>query len=83
MRQTIDLLFALQQLDDEIDDLRDDEEAIPEKKEELRSEVGEIEARLKASKQEGLDLAKVRRKGRPSLRPRPRRRPSSRSSSSR
>jgi predicted nucleic acid-binding Zn-ribbon protein len=61
MKETIDLLFALQQLDDEIDDLRDDEEAIPEKKEELRSEVSEIETRLKAFKQESLDLAKVRK----------------------
>lgn len=61
MRDTIDLLFALQQLDDEIDDLRADEEAIPEKKEELAREVGGIETRLKAFKQETLDLAKLRK----------------------
>jgi len=61
MKDTIELLFALQQLDDEIDDLRADEEAIPERKDELAAEVGEIETRLKAFKQEALDLAKLRK----------------------
>jgi predicted nucleic acid-binding Zn-ribbon protein len=61
MRDTIDLLFALQQLDDEIDDLRADEEAIPEKKDQLAGEIVQIEGRLKALKQEAVDLAKLRK----------------------
>ncbi|HVP58552.1 MAG TPA: C4-type zinc ribbon domain-containing protein [bacterium] len=61
MKETIELLFALQQLDDEIDDLRADEEAIPEKKDQLSAQVSEIEAKLKALKQEALDLAKLRK----------------------
>jgi predicted nucleic acid-binding Zn-ribbon protein len=61
MKDTIELLFALQQLDDEIDDLRADEEAIPGKKDELAAEVGEIETKLKVLKQEALDLAKLRK----------------------
>lgn len=61
MRETIDLLFALQQLDDESDDLRSDEEAIPQEKRDLEAKVAEIESSVKAFKQESLDLAKLRK----------------------
>jgi uncharacterized protein len=61
MKETIDLLFALQQLDDEIDDLEADEEAIPQEKRDLEAKVAELEGKVKAYKQEALDLAKLRK----------------------
>ena len=61
MKQTIDLIYGLQQLDDEIYDLVTDEEAIPQAKLDLESEVRGIEGKLKALKQESLDLAKTRK----------------------
>jgi hypothetical protein len=61
MRQTLGLLFNLQQIDDEIDALRADEEEIPRLKEEAQAEVREIEEELKTHRQEALDLAKLRK----------------------
>ena len=61
MKQTIDLLFQLQELDDEIDDLRSEEDALPQQKLDLESQLHEIETRVKAHKQESLDLAKLRK----------------------
>jgi predicted nucleic acid-binding Zn-ribbon protein len=61
MRGTLDTLLILQQLDDEIDDLRDDEEAIPQEKKDLAAEVEQAENKVKAHRQEALDLAKERK----------------------
>jgi hypothetical protein len=61
MRQTIDLLFSLQQIDDEIDELRSDQEGIPGLKDESQAQVTELEAKVKAHKQEALELAKLRK----------------------
>lgn len=61
MKGTLDTLLSLQQLDDEIDALRDDEEAIPQQKDDLAAEVVEVESKVKAHKQEALDLAKQRK----------------------
>jgi len=61
MKQTIDLLYNLQTLDDEIYDLVSDEEAIPQARLDQEAEVRGIEGKLKALKQESLDLAKRRK----------------------
>lgn len=61
MKGTLDILLSLQQLDDEIDELKDDEEAIPQEKDDLAAEVAQVESKVKAFKQEALDLAKQRK----------------------
>jgi predicted nucleic acid-binding Zn-ribbon protein len=61
MRETLDLLLSLQQIDDEIDALKADEEEIPRLKQEAETQARELEERVKAHRQEGLDLAKLRK----------------------
>lgn len=61
MKGILDILLSLQELDDEIDDLRDDEEGIPQEKSNLDTEVAQVESKVKAYKQEALDLAKQRK----------------------
>jgi predicted nucleic acid-binding Zn-ribbon protein len=61
MRATIELLFNLQQIDDQMDELRSQEDEIPERRAELDAEVTAIEDKIKAHKQQSLDLAKLRK----------------------
>jgi predicted nucleic acid-binding Zn-ribbon protein len=61
MRATKDLLLKLQQLDDEIDALRAEEEAIPGRKEELQEGLRAIEEKVAQAKEQSLELAKRRK----------------------
>ncbi|MFZ1946008.1 MAG: C4-type zinc ribbon domain-containing protein [bacterium] len=61
MKEIIGLLFSLQQLDDEIDELRTEQDAIPEGRVDLDRQVAEIADRIKSHKQGLLDLAKQRK----------------------
>jgi predicted nucleic acid-binding Zn-ribbon protein len=61
MRKTKELLLALQELDDQIDRLRAEEEAIPEKKADLEEGLETHRASVEAAKQESVELAKKRK----------------------
>jgi len=61
MKEIIGLLFSLQQLDDEIDDLKTEKEGIPEGRLDLDAQVAEIADRIKVHRQGLLDLAKKRK----------------------
>ncbi len=61
MKATKELLLKLQQLDDEIDSLVAEQEAIPEKKSELKQSLEEVTKRLEQAKQESVELAKRRK----------------------
>jgi predicted nucleic acid-binding Zn-ribbon protein len=61
MKQIIGLLFSLQELDDEIDDLRTEQDAVPEGRADLDRQVAEIADRINLHKQGLLDLAKQRK----------------------
>jgi predicted nucleic acid-binding Zn-ribbon protein len=61
MKETKELLLKLQELDDEIDALQADEEAIPDERHQLEEGLQAVEARLEAAKAESLELAKKRK----------------------
>jgi predicted nucleic acid-binding Zn-ribbon protein len=61
MKEIIGLLFSLQQLDDEIDDLKTEKDGIPEGRLDLDAQVAEIAERIKVHRQGLLDLAKKRK----------------------
>jgi predicted nucleic acid-binding Zn-ribbon protein len=61
MRATKELLLKLQGMDDEIDTLKADEEAIPQMKQELEEAVREARERVEEAKGESVELAKRRK----------------------
>lgn len=60
MKDTLDVLFRLQVLDDEIDALEKEKAAIPGDKEGIDHKLGEMEKAIQEIKNESRDLAKVR-----------------------
>ncbi len=60
MKDTLDVLFRLQVLDDEIDALEKEKAAIPGDKEGIDRKLGEMEKAIQEIKNESRDLAKVR-----------------------
>lgn len=61
MKATKELLLKLQELDDEIDSLKAEQEAIPEKKLELKMTLEEASERLEEARSESVNLAKRRK----------------------
>ncbi len=60
MKETLDILFRLQKLDDEIDALEKEKAKIPVDKEEIGGKVKEMEEAIQKIKEESLDVAKLR-----------------------
>lgn len=60
MKDTLDVLFRLQVLDDEIDAIEKERAAIPGDKEGIDLKLGEMEKAIQEIKNESRDLAKVR-----------------------
>jgi len=61
MRATKELLLKLQELDSEIDSIKAEQEAIPDKRLELEQVLEDARQRLEKAKQESIDLAKRRK----------------------
>ncbi len=61
MRETKELLLKLQKLDDEIDDLRTEEESIPETKQELEEGLESLKQKVQEAKDNSIEFAKKRK----------------------
>ena len=60
MKDTLDILFRLQKLDDEIDGLEKEKATIPGDKEEIDGKLEEMEQAIQKIKDESIDVAKLR-----------------------
>jgi predicted nucleic acid-binding Zn-ribbon protein len=60
MKDTLDILFRLQKLDDEIDSLEKEKATIPGDKEEIDGKLEEMEQAIQKIKDESIDVAKLR-----------------------
>jgi predicted nucleic acid-binding Zn-ribbon protein len=60
MKDTLDILFRLQKLDDEIDKLEKEKATIPGDKEEIDGKLTEMEQAIQKIKDETIDVAKLR-----------------------
>lgn len=60
MKDTLDILFRLQMLDDEIDALKREKAAIPGNKEEIDEKLKEMEQAIQGIKSESIGVAKLR-----------------------
>jgi predicted nucleic acid-binding Zn-ribbon protein len=60
MKDTLDILFRLQKLDDEIDALEKEKATIPGDKEEIDGKLEEMEQAIQKIKDETIDVAKLR-----------------------
>ena len=61
MKETLELLYKLQKLDDEIDELVKEEESIPGRKAQLEEDLKAEEEKLKNTKDEWVNIAKERK----------------------
>jgi predicted nucleic acid-binding Zn-ribbon protein len=60
MRETLDILFRLQKLDDEISDVEREQATIPGDKEEIDGRLKEMEQAIQTIKDESIGIAKLR-----------------------